>query len=96
MCDHAPNREAAMTRLAPGVWCDPCIAPLIDGLNAGGITTVASCCGHGRRPASVVLDDGNVMLVMSRAEHDRIGGLWPGINDEPATATVTGYRKDTA
>lgn len=41
-----------------GVWCDPCIAPLVKALNDGGLPTVASCCGHGKRSGSIVLADG--------------------------------------
>lgn len=77
MCDHA-NREAAMTVIArddngtPTAWCDPCLAPLIEALNAGGIPTVASCCGHDGRgsdglqtdaPGWIVLSDGRTLTI---------------------------------
>ena len=26
MCEHAPNREAAMVVVQDGVWCDPCLS----------------------------------------------------------------------
>lgn len=48
----------------PTIWCDPCLAPLVGALNSGGVTTVASCCGHGRRPGNIALDDGRELLVM--------------------------------
>lgn len=71
-------------------WCDPCIEPLVRALNDGGLRTVASCCGHGRRPSSVVFSDGRVLLVLpSMEDYDRLAGLWPGINDEPALARIT-------
>lgn len=72
MCDHAPFREAAMIVLDPGtperlgrdgVWCDPCIAPLVKALNDGGIRTVASCCGHGKNDGSIVLADGRELVI---------------------------------
>lgn len=77
MCDYA-NREAAMTPLrwddngTPTVWCDPCLAPLIEALNAGGIPTVASCCGHNGNgsdgqqtdaPGWVMLRDGRTLTI---------------------------------
>lgn len=71
MCDHE-NREAAMVVLDPGtperngrdgVWCDPCLAPLVKALNDGGLPTVASCCGHGGRPGFVSLADGRELFI---------------------------------
>lgn len=73
MCDH-PNREAAMVVISEGVpdetgkkrggvWCDPCLEPLVRALNDGGIRTVASCCGHGRRPGKIMLDDGRELFI---------------------------------
>lgn len=47
----------------PTVWCDPCIAPLVDALNTGPLRTVASCCGHGRQDPSIVLADGREIIV---------------------------------
>lgn len=77
-----------MTVLGPRVWCDPCLAPLVKALNDGGQPTIASCCGHGRRPSSICLADGRELLVMSFDEARRIDGLWPGINDEPPTLVL--------
>ena len=36
---------------------DLCISEIVAALNAGGVITAASCCGHGVRPASVILED---------------------------------------
>lgn len=95
MCDHAPNREAAMVVISNGVWCDPCLQPLVRALNEGGLPTVASCCGHGRRPGRVALADGRQLLVLPDLETElALGGLWPGINhesgvcEEPASMTL--------
>lgn len=52
-----------MTVLRPKVWCDPCLAPLVKALNDGGLPTVASCCGHGKRDGSVVLADGRELVI---------------------------------
>jgi hypothetical protein len=77
MCDHYP-REAAMVTLARDeqgtatVWCDPCIAPIINALNEAGLATAASCCGHNGHgsdgeqtdaPGWVMLRDGRTFLI---------------------------------
>lgn len=70
MCDHAPNREAAMvvverdTSGKPTVWCDPCIAPIVRALNTGDLRTRASCCGHGSQPGNVALADGRELVIL--------------------------------
>jgi hypothetical protein len=43
---------------------DSCIAHLVAALNAGGVPTRASCCGHGKLPGSIVLDDGRELFVI--------------------------------
>jgi hypothetical protein len=53
-----------MTEAHPGVFCDPCIAPLVKALNEGGIPTVASCCGHGKRPGKIALADGRELFIL--------------------------------
>jgi hypothetical protein len=80
MCDHTNDlggREAAMVVLDPGtperhgrdgVWCDPCLVPLVKALNDGGIRTVASCCGHGTAPTWVILADDRYLLLVSRED----------------------------
>lgn len=64
MCEHAPNREAAMVTVAENVWCDPCLAPLVRALNGGGLPTVASCCGHGTHYGSIALADGRQLVIL--------------------------------
>lgn len=51
------------TTILPGVWCDPCIAPLVAALNEGGVPTIASCCGHGKWPGAIVLADGRELHI---------------------------------
>ena len=46
-------------------YIDFCIAPLVAALNAANLTTVASCCGHGDIPASIVLDDGEEITIQT-------------------------------
>lgn len=88
MCDHSPNREAAMVVLDPGtpehhgrdgVWCDPCLVPLVRALNDGGLRTVASCCGHGQVPGSVVLEDGRWLMILP--DDDAAGAVYAAVAD---------------
>lgn len=71
MCNHE-NREAAMVVIDPGtperhgrdgIWCDPCLEPLIRALNTAGMATAASCCGHGKHPGWVMLTDGRDIVI---------------------------------
>lgn len=43
---------------------DRCIAPIVEALNAHSILTEASCCGHGKAPGSIVLQDGRELRVL--------------------------------
>lgn len=42
---------------------DACIAPLVEALNAAGVVTDASCCGHGRGAGSIILRDGRELTI---------------------------------
>lgn len=76
MCDHSPNREAAMVVVQEGIWCDPCLEPLIRALNDGGLPTVASCCGHGHYSGWVALTDGRYLSLHADAgAHHRLADL---------------------
>lgn len=81
MCEHAPNREAAMVIThrdatgKPTVWCDPCIAPIVRALNDGGLPTIASCCGHHGGVGRITLADGRELFLVpdfeaASAAHD--------------------------
>jgi hypothetical protein len=81
MCDHSPNREAAMVivrdgtserNYRDGVWCDPCLVPLIKALNDGGILTIASCCGHGKNPGTIALTDGRWLVILPDFKSGRL------------------------
>lgn len=50
---------------------DACLIPIIHALNAAGITTVASCCGHGRRPGNIMLEDGRELMVFRNYKTSR-------------------------
>jgi hypothetical protein len=77
MCDGHSNVLVNISGKVVGV--DGCIAPLVKLLNDGGYRTLASCCGHGKQPATVPLIDldGNerwVILTKDRAEGERL--MW--------------------
>lgn len=57
-----------MVRVRPNVWCDPCLVPLVKALYENGFPTVASCCGHGKRPSRVALADGREVVVFPTME----------------------------
>ena len=42
---------------------DSCIAPLVKALNDAGIRTLASCCGHGNIPGTIILEDENWLII---------------------------------
>jgi hypothetical protein len=70
MCNYS-KREQAMVQVRPGVHCDPCLTGLVRALYENGFPTVASCCGHGKRPASIALADGRWIYVAD-AEWDEV------------------------
>lgn len=71
-----------MVMVAPNIWCDPCLVPLISALNAAGQKTIASCCGHRRRPAHIILADGReIIIARNRYEASKIDAIFPTIND---------------
>lgn len=50
-CEHGDTIEMRVLTedgWRDGIKIDRCIAPIIAALNAGGLATVTSCCGHGR------------------------------------------------
>ena len=44
---------------------DHCIHHLVAALNAAGIRTVASCCGHGKMPGRIDLEDGRILAIVN-------------------------------
>ena len=55
-----------------GVWLkgvnriaavDRCLVDLVKTLCNAGFTTIASCCGHGKRPGNIVLKDGREIII---------------------------------
>jgi hypothetical protein len=80
---------------APSVWCDPCIAPIVAALNAAGIATVASCCGHGEQLGNIALADGRELIIARNFEAARAiesPRFDPGTDIDVAGALVEGGR----
>lgn len=78
MCDFR-EREAAMVVLRRNVACDPCLVPLVRALYENGFPTVASCCGHGKQPASINLADGREVFV---ADPEWAEAIWAAIAEK--------------
>ena len=47
---------------------DYCIHQVVAALNAGGVRTVGSCCGHGTMKGNIILEDGRVLIIEKKAE----------------------------
>ena len=57
------------------VGIDACIAPLVEALQNGGINMRGSCCGHGKGPGEIVLDDGRTLRIESAEVRPRAQSL---------------------
>ena len=44
---------------------DRCISGLVSALQEGGINMRSSCCGHGKGPGEIALQDGRLLIVHS-------------------------------
>ena len=45
---------------------DPDIIDLVNALNIGGVTTISSCCGHGRELGHIALKDGRWLVILPK------------------------------
>lgn len=52
MCEWGKSTEISISRR---VHVDSCIAPAVSRLNANGVYTTGSCCGHGKADAEVTI-----------------------------------------
>jgi len=67
------NKPCGNCGLMPGhEGIDPCLNGIITALNKGGIKTIASCCGHGRQPGSIILEDGRELIIVRDFETARM------------------------
>ena len=72
-CDSAGGAKTyanqASMPLNGKVQCiDWCIHQIVAALNAGGVETVASCCGHGEISGRIDLADGRVLTITSKGD----------------------------
>lgn len=49
---------------------DECIAPIVQALQQAGINMRGSCCGHGKDEGDIHLQDGRVLLILSKEVGD--------------------------
>ena len=68
-CDGPGNpktyeNQAALPLEGRIVAVDSCIHHIVAALNAGGVKTVASCCGHELMRGNIVLEDGRTLLII--------------------------------
>lgn len=50
---------------------DSCIADLVQALQSGGIDMRGSCCGHGKTIGDIHLQDGRVLLILSKEQGNK-------------------------
>lgn len=50
------------------VCVDYCVSHIVAALNAGGVRTVSSCCGHGKFNGHVILEDGQFLDIYPSLE----------------------------
>ncbi len=62
------------------IGVDSCIAEFVQMLNDNGHETVASCCGHGKQPPSIILRDDTWLLFLTREQAEKINCQFPPIN----------------
>lgn len=55
--------QACMPLNGKLVGIDWCIHQIVAALNAGGVRTVACCCGHGKQDGVITLEDGRELVV---------------------------------
>ena len=73
-CDGEPGSTATYAGqvcmpLNGRVQCiDYCIHQIVAALNAGGIRTVGSCCGHGKMKGNILLEDGRMLTIQRSPE----------------------------
>ena len=80
MCEQG-NTIAMLDAKKKVIDVDMCIASLVRALNSYGVQTVASCCGHGKRPGNITLADGRELIIAPDYETGRIiDKAFPPIN----------------
>ena len=57
------NGQVCMPLNGKVVCIDHCIHQIVASLNAGGVKTVACCCGHGETEGRIDLEDGRILSI---------------------------------
>lgn len=58
MCLHGMTKTIIIGNEKKVVTVDKCLVGIIKALNGNGLSTVESCCGHGKTSGSIWLEDG--------------------------------------
>lgn len=66
MCRH--DEKTTMRIGGEAVSVDACLAALVTALNAGGIPTRASCCGHGTHDGYILCADRLLIVCQERGD----------------------------
>ena len=69
-CSHTGEERVATKPI------DRCIAPYVKALNAAGLKTGGSCCGHGKGPGYISMHDGTV-LSFAKVDADKMTCVQP-------------------
>lgn len=69
MCEW--GTEVRMPILGRVRQIDQCISHIVAALNAGGVVTVACCCGHEKIHGVISLEDGRELVIMSVEDRER-------------------------
>ena len=62
-CQKGYGNQVAMPINGRVVAIDRCIHHIVAALNAGGVGTFSSCCGHTEIPGHIILSDGRVLII---------------------------------
>jgi hypothetical protein len=81
MCAWGTTTVLRMPGIGRPVGVDSCISDLVKALNEAGFRTVASCCGHGKRPGNIALADGRELIIAADYATGRsVDAAFPPIN----------------
>lgn len=72
-CDECGGKETYANQVVMPIngkvrAIDWCIHHIVAALNAGGVETVACCCGHGKQDGIITLSDGRELIVRKTNE----------------------------
>lgn len=91
MCEWGTTRNLSLwnskLKEVRTVGIDSCIAEFVMMLNRNGMETVASCCGHGNQPISIILRDDTWIQFLTREQAEIINCQFPSICGTPDTGT---------